>query len=585
VKQSDRVRRRTFIGLLGGAAAAAPFATRAQELDQTSWGGLLPLNSAVDETKQLVGDALQMGRAPTRGRDKPLILSDRQGFNRRWYASTLEAVYVPTELDEVARCVGAALSSYGRDVKVTSGRHCYENFVYNESVRAVIDMSALNQVGFDPMRRAYFIDAGCEIWTVYRTLLNGFGKTLPAGSCGSVGAGGHITGGGFGVLSRMLGLTVDYLTGVDIVTWDAASRQAQLRHVSEVSIDSAERDLFWALRGAGCGNFGVIVRYYFAELPDAPDYVTLWTRAWNWNDLDEANFGALLAEYLNLVEEMPETDFCVFALNHVAAEQISLFYQIASPPGVTAAEHRQSAAKQLQPIQDRFAGIAPSSPLKRPLGGHRGPMSMPKAGGSETPVLTYLEALQTTNGSGPSRFGKHKSAYMKKGFPDNQIKAIYHWLHVVPASAAEGDMALSLLQIDSYGGRINQVSPTVTPVPQRSAIMKLQYQTYWMDAGDANERQSREQMHLDWINQFYAAVYAEYGGVPDPAEDPDGTVDGCYFNYPDVDLGSHERGDVDRALRLYFLDNFRKNPRNLVAIKQLWDPQNYFHHAQSLPVK
>jgi hypothetical protein len=37
---------------------------------------------------------------------------------------------------------------------------------------------------------------------------------------------------------------------------------------------------------------------------------------------------------------------------------------------------------------------------------------------------------------------------------------------------------------------------------------------------------------------------------------------------------SHERGDLDRAIRLYFLDNFRKNPRKLVATKQLWDPQN-----------
>jgi len=536
-----------------------------------------------------VEDASQADWAPTRGRDRPLILSDRQGFDRRWYASKLEAVYVPTEPDEVVRCVAAALSVYGRDVKVTSGRHCYENFVYNDGVRAVIDMSALNRVGFDPTRKAYFIDAGCENWTVYRTLLNGFGKTLPAGSCYSVGAGGHITGGGYGLLSRMHGLTVDHLTGVDIVTWDAASRQAQLRHVSEASSDSAERDLFWALRGAGCGNFGVIVRYYFAELPDAPDYATLWTQAWNWSDLNEASFAALLAEYFALVEKMPETDFSLLKLSHVAAAQIGLLYQGVSLPGVTDAEHRQGAVRQFQHMRDRFGGIAPSSPLARPLGGHPGLMSTLPASESEI-FLTYLEALQTLNGSGPNRFGKYKSAYMKKGFPDNQVKAIYHWLHVVPEGVAESDMSQSLLQVDSYGGRINQVGSAATPVPQRSSIMKLQYQTYWTNAAAADDRQSpagksREQAHLDWINQFYAAVYAEYGGAPDPAEDPGGTVDGCYFNYPDIELGSHERGDADRALRLYFLDNFRKSPRNLVAIKQLWDPQNYFHHAQSLPVK
>ena len=66
-----------------------------------------------------------MTQAPTRGTTTPLILSDRQGFDRRWYASGLKAVYVPTSLDQIAPCVEAALSAYGRDVKVSSGRHCY----------------------------------------------------------------------------------------------------------------------------------------------------------------------------------------------------------------------------------------------------------------------------------------------------------------------------------------------------------------------------------------------------------------------------------------------------------------------------
>ncbi|MGH9418494.1 MAG: FAD-binding protein, partial [Thermoanaerobaculia bacterium] len=190
-----------------------------------------------------------------------VVISDRQGFDRRWFASNLEAVYIPTHSDQVAGCLTSAINAYGRDVKIASGRHCYENFVYGDTTRAIIDMSALNQVGFDPARNAFFVDAGCENWTVYRTLLNGFNKTLPAGSCYSVGAGGHITGGGYGLLSRMHGLTVDHLTAVDIATWDARTGKAELRQVSPESSTSDERDLFWALCGAGCGNFGVIVRY------------------------------------------------------------------------------------------------------------------------------------------------------------------------------------------------------------------------------------------------------------------------------------------------------------------------------------
>jgi hypothetical protein len=113
---------------------------------------------------------------------RPVVLSDRQGFDRRWFATNLQAVYVPTHAEQVADHVTTAIRAYGRDVKVASGRHCYENFVYNASTRAVIDMSALNQVGLDPDRNAFFVDAGCENWTVYRTLLNAYNKTLPAGS-------------------------------------------------------------------------------------------------------------------------------------------------------------------------------------------------------------------------------------------------------------------------------------------------------------------------------------------------------------------------------------------------------------------
>ena len=193
------------------------------------------------------------------------------------------------------------------------------------------------------------------------------------------------------------------------------------------------------------------------------------------------------------------------------------------------------------------------------------------------------------NGSGTNQFGKYKSAYMKKAFPADQVEAIHHWLQVVPAGVQAADMAQSLLQVDSYGGAINRHASDATAVPQRSSIMKLQYQTYWNNAAEPGQSHQppfaeQEAAHVGWIDTFYRAVYAEYGGTPDPARDHDGVVDGCYFNYPDIALGSHLGGDVDRALWLYFLDNYRNRPRNLLQVKQQWDPDNVFHHAQSLPV-
>lgn len=524
---------------------------------------------------------------PTRGTDRPLILSDRQGFDRRWFAPNLQAVYVPNHIDQVAGCVDAALASYGKAVKIASGRHCYEDFVYNASTLAVIDLSALNQVGFDPVHDAWFVDAGAENWTVYRTLLNGYGKTLPAGSCYSVGAGGHITGGGYGFLSRLHGLTVDHLTGVDIVTWDG--HQATLRHVSAESTDEGERDLFWALCGAGCGNFGVIARYYFASPPDAPDHATIWNLAWDWTNLDPARFARLLGEYGEQMASLPETEFTALALRHVAAKQITYTLQCVSLPGTTYSEHCRHAERRIAETKARFDKIVPSSPVRRPLYGRPGSVGTAPAA-HDYQHLTYLEALQTLDGTGANRFGKYKSAYMRGAFPTQQVDAIYHWLNKQPDGDPAPDMSESLVQVDSYGGVVNTVAPATTAVPQRSSIMKLQYQTYWnnhSEPGRGGEPLFRQQgdAYLDWIDSFYRAVYAPYGGTPNPSRDTTGLVDGCYYNYPDSGLGTHERGDVDEALWLYFLDNYRNNPRNLVRVKQRWDPESFFHHAQSIPVR
>jgi FAD/FMN-containing dehydrogenase len=520
---------------------------------------------------------------------RPLVLSDRQGFNRRWFAPNLEAVYVPRNDAEAVAYVQEAVSRYGRDVKVVSGRHCYENFIYNDSVRAVIDMASMNRVGWDEHQSAFLVEAGCENWTVYRALLNGYARTLPAGSCYSVGAGGHITGGGYGLLSRLHGLTVDHVTAVDIVTWNAQSNNAELHHVSAASSSPDERDLYWALLGAGCGNFGVILRYYFADLPVAPEFASIFTLSWDWASFTVDSFADLLAIYGQYVTEMPDTEFSLLKLTHVSAGQLGMIVQAVSPEGATLEDHRAEVERRHAAARSRFAQVADPAPLRNPLGGHPG-WTTAVLGNYSVQNVTYLEALQTMNSSGPNQFGKYKSAYMNKGFPPNQAPVIYRWLHTTPSGVSATDMNQSLLQVDSYGGAINRVASSATAVPQRDAIMKLQYQTYWLNAsrpGEGNQPpyDTQAEAHLRWINDFYREVYADYGGTPNPAADPSGTVAGCYYNYPDDVLGTHSTGTVDDALWLYFLDNFRSNPRNLVAVKRRWDPADVFHHAQSIPVR
>ena len=75
------------------------------------------------------------------------------------------------------------------------------------------------------------------------------------------GVAGLTLGGGLGILGRKYGVTSDRLLGVEIVLANGRILQCDEHH---------EEGLFWALRGAGAGNFGVVTSLVFRAVP-APD--------------------------------------------------------------------------------------------------------------------------------------------------------------------------------------------------------------------------------------------------------------------------------------------------------------------------
>ena len=136
-----------------------------------------------------------------------------QGFNRRWSAPNCSAIFLPlTEAGAQEALTRAIAVGPGR-FRVRGGGHCYEDFVFNDGTLAVIDVSLLNEIGVDAQSGVYYAQSGATNWDLYRWLYWRHGLTLPAGSCYSVGLGGHICGGGYGFLSRQFGLTVDLAHG------------------------------------------------------------------------------------------------------------------------------------------------------------------------------------------------------------------------------------------------------------------------------------------------------------------------------------------------------------------------------------
>ena len=127
---------------------------------------------------------------------------------------------------------------------------------------------------------------GADLWNVYETLFKDYNLALPGGSCYSVGVGGHIVGGGYGLLSRKLGLAVDYLAGVDVV---GVNRRGQARLVRARKGDPKTKRLLWAHTGGGGGDFGIVTAYYFTGLPNPPEQVRVAITTWQWAQLSRGD--------------------------------------------------------------------------------------------------------------------------------------------------------------------------------------------------------------------------------------------------------------------------------------------------------
>jgi FAD/FMN-containing dehydrogenase len=125
----------------------------------------------------------------------------------------------------------------------------------------VIDLSRMKGIRVDPAARTVRVEGGCT-WGDVDHATHAVGLVTPSGFLSTTGVGGLTLGGGIGYLSRTLGLTLDYLLGVDMVLADG----------SFVTASAEEHaDLFWAVRGGG-GNFGVVTSFEFQLHPISTVY-------------------------------------------------------------------------------------------------------------------------------------------------------------------------------------------------------------------------------------------------------------------------------------------------------------------------
>src|SRR5262245_49188723 len=128
----------------------------------------------------------------------------------------------------------------------------------------MIDLSPMKRVQIDAAHRTAIVEPGCTLADFDREA-QAFGLATPVGINSTTGIAGLTLGGGFGWLSRRLGLTVDNLLSADVVLADGTNGPAS------ASGDPAV--LFGGLRGGG-GNGGVVTSFEFRLHQVGPEVIS-----------------------------------------------------------------------------------------------------------------------------------------------------------------------------------------------------------------------------------------------------------------------------------------------------------------------
>ncbi|QGZ50980.1 FAD-binding protein [Streptomyces sp. QHH-9511] len=471
------------------------------------------------------------------------------------FHSRPDCVRLPRSTAQVVTAVQEAVSA-GKRLSVRGGGHCYENFVDHPDVKVIIDMSGMRKIDYDPAHQAFVVEGGATLGETYFALFRQWGVTLPGGACYSVGVGGHVQGGGYGNLSRLHGLVVDYLYAVEVVVVDPDGRARAVVATREAG--DPNRDLWWAHTGGGGGSFGVVTRYWFRSptatgtdpsrlLPAPPTDVLVTWLQWPWAQLTEARFARLVRNYgvWNEQNSSPTSPYKGLTARLEPGPKAGGSVLLSIQMDTAVPNARQLLLDFVAAVNDGV-GITPV----------------------EYQELHQLPWFQATGWPGfwmsnPTDRYKYKSSYHRKGLTDDQIGGLYRVL-----TDSDYNHPAFVVSIAAHGGQVNAVAPAATAQVHRDSVLKLLWGTAWGNPSD-------DAKHFAYIRRAFSTVYASTGGVPVP----NAVTDGCYINYADGDLADPAWNRSGVAWHdLYWKQNYP----TLQRAKSRWDRRDVFRHAQSI---
>jgi hypothetical protein len=446
----------------------------------------------------------------------------RLGYDPRFDTVHPRAIVLATSPQDVGRSIAFA-RDHELPFAARSGGHSYAGYSLSDGI--VIDVSQMATVRAGSGKAA--VGAGTKLIDVAAGLAPS-GVVVPGGTCATVGIAGLTMGGGQGVTGRMLGLTCDSLLAATVVTADGRVVTCSTRQ---------DPDLFWALRGGGGGNFGVVTSFTFQTHPLAS--LTIFNLSWPWS----AASSVLEAwESWGPSAPPPLWSSCRLRWEPGSGPSASVGGAWAGPPDALTAH--------LTSLMDDVG----SEPARSVTTMSYLDAALDLAGCSGVPVEDCRLSTQHPGGRLPREASIAKSDFFDRPMGADVARKVLAAVEARGSSPALSAQEGGIL-LDAWGGTIASIEPGATAFPHRSASFLAQgFVTFGSDPNAQTLATNRE-----WLDALWQDLRPSASGF-------------AYVNYIDPTLDGWEHA--------YYGANLSR----LVEVKATYDPDDVFTFAQSVPL-
>jgi FAD/FMN-containing dehydrogenase len=342
----------------------------------------------------------------------------------------------------------------------------------------MLDLSPMRSVRVDPAQRSARVEPGVTLAELDNET-QVFGLVVPLGINSTTGVAGLTLGGGYGWLTRKLGLTADNLVSADVVTAKGELLRANA---------GTNADLFWGLRGGG-GNLGVVTSFEFQLHPIGKEVLAGLVVH------PASNAGGLLREYRDFVTNAPD-ELTTWVVMRKAPPLPFL------PAEIHGTDILVFALCYAGDIAEGERVLKPLRALGKPHADVIGPMPYPSWQQAFDPLLT----------PGARNYWKsHNFA----GLSDDLLDLLAKSAGQVPTPECE-------IFIAQLGGATSRASPTSTAFPHRDAKFLMNVHTRWREA-------SQDKMCIEWARTLFSATEKYATG-------------GVYVNFMPDDEGDRVKG-------------------------------------------